>query len=217
MLWSWYMATDMQFFVLSALLLLLAKKWVFCFSSILRFISVNFGRFFLRHFKFSATTILIIMVSAWCTTAFISYTNQYEARVQEPFALFDELYDKPWTRIGPYIVGMCSGWLLYRTNCKISMSIVSFHFIFFIYLLYFLDNNKKEVSFYREQHLVHLRQLRRLLPNCFKRCQVCFFKNYFLIMNYPDLMRVMSGQKFVVSKIKRANWIAEVCCNIFIS
>lgn len=43
----------------------------------------------------------------------------YYARVETPFALFDQLYDKPWLRIGPYLIGMAVGYLLYRKDCKI--------------------------------------------------------------------------------------------------
>lgn len=66
-----------------------------------------------------------ILVSSWCTTAYIAYTHQLQIKVQEPFILFDELYDKPWTRIGPYIVGMCAGWFLAEKRCKISIPVVS--------------------------------------------------------------------------------------------
>jgi hypothetical protein len=41
--------------------------------------------------------------------------------IEEPLGLFDEIYDKPWTRLGPYIVGMCAGWILCKTNCTIKM------------------------------------------------------------------------------------------------
>jgi hypothetical protein len=47
-------------------------------------------------------------------------------RIQKPFAQFDMLYDKPWTRVGPYLVGMATGWLLCRTKCTLKMSPVSF-------------------------------------------------------------------------------------------
>lgn len=36
-------------------------------------------------------------------------------------ALFDKIYDKPWTRLGPYLIGMAVGWILFRTNCKIRL------------------------------------------------------------------------------------------------
>lgn len=46
-------------------------------------------------------------------------------RIQEPFALFDELYDKPWLRAGPYFIGTMTGYLLFKTNCSIKIPLVS--------------------------------------------------------------------------------------------
>lgn len=43
----------------------------------------------------------------------------YVARIEEPFALFDELYDKPWLRVGPYLVGMATGYILLRLEGKL--------------------------------------------------------------------------------------------------
>lgn len=48
----------------------------------------------------------------------------------DPLALFDKIYDKPWTRLGPYMVGMSVGWILFKTNCKIKFSKVKFFFAF---------------------------------------------------------------------------------------
>jgi hypothetical protein len=42
--------------------------------------------------------------------------------MDDPLALFDKIYDKPWTRLGPYLVGMTVGWILYKVDCKIKMS-----------------------------------------------------------------------------------------------
>ncbi|KAL7289343.1 hypothetical protein TKK_0016711 [Trichogramma kaykai] len=102
MLWSWYMANDMQFYVLGILLLLLSVKY----------------------FRAVAFTILAVMVSSCLTTFVIAYKNDYIARIQEPFALFDELYDKPWLRAGPYFIGTMTGYLLFKTNCNIKMPIL---------------------------------------------------------------------------------------------
>ncbi|XP_069696029.1 nose resistant to fluoxetine protein 6-like [Periplaneta americana] len=99
MVWSWYMANDTQFYVLGVLLLLQS----------------------VRHFRAVAVAWAVFLISSWCTTGFISYQYQYLARIQEPFAQFDALYDKPWTRVGPYLVGMGTGWILQRTNCNIKM------------------------------------------------------------------------------------------------
>lgn len=62
------------------------------------------------------------MVSSWCTTAYIAYSNQHMPSEDDPLALFDKIYDKPWTRLGPYLVGMAVGWILFKTDCKIRMS-----------------------------------------------------------------------------------------------
>jgi len=45
--------------------------------------------------------------------------------MDDPLALFDKIYSKPWTRLGPYLVGMMVGWILYKMDCKIKMSKVS--------------------------------------------------------------------------------------------
>ncbi|XP_012278977.1 nose resistant to fluoxetine protein 6 [Orussus abietinus] len=96
MLWSWYMANDTQFYVLGIFLLILSIKF----------------------FKFVAVIIFFLVTSSWFTTFTIAYKNDYIARIQEPFALFDELYDKPWLRVGPYFVGAITGYILFKTDCK---------------------------------------------------------------------------------------------------
>ncbi|XP_066586806.1 nose resistant to fluoxetine protein 6-like isoform X2 [Prorops nasuta] len=103
MLWSWYMANDTQFYVLGILLLLLS----------------------VRYLKFVVITVLMIIVSSWFTTFSIAYSNDYIARIQEPFALFDELYDKPWLRAGPYFVGTITGYFLFRTKCKLRLPMIA--------------------------------------------------------------------------------------------
>ncbi|XP_058799100.1 nose resistant to fluoxetine protein 6-like isoform X2 [Phymastichus coffea] len=102
MLWSWYMANDMQFYVLGISLLLLS----------------------VRYFRAVAALIVLLMVSSWFTTFSIAYGNDYVARIQEPFALFDELYDKPWLRAGPYFIGTMTGYLLFKTNCSIKIPLL---------------------------------------------------------------------------------------------
>ncbi|XP_037300821.1 nose resistant to fluoxetine protein 6 [Manduca sexta] len=96
MVWSWYMANDTQFYVVGIILLLISVK----------------------HPKFAIASLGIIMVSSWATTIYISVWLQYKARIQEPFEMFDPLYDKPWSRIGPYLVGMAVGWYLHKTKCQ---------------------------------------------------------------------------------------------------
>ncbi|KOX80350.1 Nose resistant to fluoxetine protein 6 [Melipona quadrifasciata] len=103
MLWSWYMANDTQFYVLGILLLLLSIKYL----------------------KTIIVVIFLLIVSSWFTTFSVAYANDYVARIQEPFALFDELYDKPWLRAGPYFVGIITGYILFKTNCNLKLPLIA--------------------------------------------------------------------------------------------
>lgn len=49
--------------------------------------------------------------------------------IDDPLALFDKIYDKPWTRFGPYLIGMIVGWILFKTDCKISMKKVKIKYL----------------------------------------------------------------------------------------
>lgn len=62
------------------------------------------------------------MVASWITSFTIAMKYEYVARVEEPFALFDQLYDKPWLRIGPYLVGMLAGYGLFYIDSKMKLS-----------------------------------------------------------------------------------------------
>ncbi|KAL1131850.1 hypothetical protein AAG570_011461, partial [Ranatra chinensis] len=100
MLWSWYMANDTQFYVLGILLLLISS----------------------RYFRLAVSGLVLVLVSSWVTTALISVKYNYIVRVDEPFQAFDELYDKPWLRVGPYLVGMFTGWFLQKSKFNIRIS-----------------------------------------------------------------------------------------------
>lgn len=76
--------------------------------------------------------LIAFVVSSWATTGLIAFQNNHIPNTDDPLALFDKIYDKPWTRLGPYMVGMCVGWFLYeknlqeqKTNIKFRMSRVS--------------------------------------------------------------------------------------------
>ncbi|XP_055326560.1 nose resistant to fluoxetine protein 6 [Sitodiplosis mosellana] len=103
MLWSWYLADDTQFFIVGAFILIIAVK----------------------HFKVASTMLIAFVVSSWATTSLIAFQNNHIPNTDDPLALFDKIYDKPWTRLGPYMVGMCVGWFLFeytKGNRKIRMS-----------------------------------------------------------------------------------------------
>ncbi|CAG9765410.1 unnamed protein product [Ceutorhynchus assimilis] len=100
MLWSWYLSDDTQFFVIGAILLIIATS----------------------HFKSAAAVLVIFSASSWMTTGYIAYSNNHMPGSDDPLALFDKIYDKPYTRLGPYLIGMCAGWLLFKKDCRIPMS-----------------------------------------------------------------------------------------------
>ena len=49
---------------------------------------------------------MLVLLSSWIFSIFVSFHYEYRHKVAEPFESFDILYDKPWQRIGPYIMGM---------------------------------------------------------------------------------------------------------------
>lgn len=100
MLWSWYVADDTQFYVVGAVILILATN----------------------HFKIAAFSVVTLMVSSWITTGYIALINNHMPSIDDPLALFDKIYDKPWTRLGPYLIGMSVGYYLFKTDCKVKMS-----------------------------------------------------------------------------------------------
>lgn len=65
------------------------------------------------------------ILSSWITTGYVAFNNSHMPHLDDPLALFDKIYDKPWTRLGPYLIGMAAGWILFKTDCKIKMSKVN--------------------------------------------------------------------------------------------
>ncbi|XP_075990168.1 uncharacterized protein LOC142985805 [Anticarsia gemmatalis] len=100
MLWSWYLSDDTQFYAVSAILLILATS----------------------HFKLSAVLTGLLFLSSLVTTGYVSWSSNHIPNAEDPFTQFDKVYEKPWTRLGPYLVGMLTGWILFKTNLKIRMN-----------------------------------------------------------------------------------------------
>ncbi|XP_062560408.1 uncharacterized protein LOC134224821 isoform X2 [Armigeres subalbatus] len=103
MIWSWYLANDMQFYVIAIIILTISS----------------------RYMKTSAFLLVLLMVCSWATSIFLSIHFNYTYKVAEPFESFDVLYDKPWQRITPYIIGMLTGYILHfkKTPPKVPVAI----------------------------------------------------------------------------------------------
>ncbi|CAL1287085.1 unnamed protein product [Larinioides sclopetarius] len=107
--WSWYLANDMQFYIISPLFLYPLWRWP----------RVGFG------------ILASILLGTWITTGVLSYkfdlipmfvgaakTKDFDAYSKRMWDSFDLIYDKPYCRIAPYIIGVILGYMLYKLNNK---------------------------------------------------------------------------------------------------
>ncbi|XP_035683589.1 nose resistant to fluoxetine protein 6-like [Branchiostoma floridae] len=92
--WSWYLANDMQFFIIGVPLLYLIFRW--------------------RPVGFALK--LALLLSSFIATAVICLHDKLSPSIygmSQP-EWMEHYYLKPWCRIGPYLVGMAVGWLMVR-------------------------------------------------------------------------------------------------------
>ncbi|CAC5380350.1 unnamed protein product [Mytilus coruscus] len=97
---AWYLANDMQFYVISPPILLA-----------------------LYHSKIAGTIVtLVLWIGTAIATAVISVQKDLRANPLSGGDYFDAYYQMPHCRIGPYLVGMYTGYILYTTKCKCKMN-----------------------------------------------------------------------------------------------
>ncbi|KAG5322398.1 NRF6 protein, partial [Pseudoatta argentina] len=94
--WSWYLSSDMQFFIIGLALLILSTVY----------------------FYVAVVILGILLISSVILSGYISYIYEYVPTLDEQYRLVDVLYFPPWIRIGPYIIGMITGYII-RFNKKI--------------------------------------------------------------------------------------------------
>ncbi|XP_052816398.1 nose resistant to fluoxetine protein 6-like [Mya arenaria] len=102
--WSWYLANDMQFYIISPLILL---------------------PLFYNVFAGAACGVVFIAASTAAIWV-VDVNHEYSAQAALPFApppkdanFTKNLYVPSYTRIGPYVLGLFAGYLLYKTSCKL--------------------------------------------------------------------------------------------------
>ncbi|XP_021346367.1 nose resistant to fluoxetine protein 6-like, partial [Mizuhopecten yessoensis] len=103
--WSWYLANDMQFYVVSPLLLvpLYFSKKIGFVVNILALLGITIATGVISgHYG------LLPTMMSTDAAAMMAKFNHY----------FMDYYIVPWCRMGPYIVGIVTGYILYRTNGK---------------------------------------------------------------------------------------------------
>ncbi|XP_015175156.1 PREDICTED: nose resistant to fluoxetine protein 6 isoform X2 [Polistes dominula] len=97
MSWSWYLADDMQFFVIISFLLLLSSMY----------------------FKVAASLFSLLFISSIILTGYITYINDYIPTLDKQYNFLDKIYIPPWIRIGPYLVGVITGYILVKLKNKL--------------------------------------------------------------------------------------------------
>ncbi|KAL6045273.1 Nose resistant to fluoxetine protein 6 [Balamuthia mandrillaris] len=105
--WTWYLANDMQFYVLSPLVLFPFYRWVVRLRSGRAF---RFGQF-VSWSLLAAIFITSLLVNGMLTThdespVYLFGTNQ----------TYFELYAKPWIRVMPYVIGLALAFLMSETS-----------------------------------------------------------------------------------------------------
>ncbi|XP_022104486.1 nose resistant to fluoxetine protein 6-like isoform X2 [Acanthaster planci] len=102
--WSWYLANDMQFFVISPVIIYLLY----------------------RYSKLGIGLIVALCLGSFGITAYLATYYGVSLGVSPPYnnntvvvygnAAADVIYMKPYCRIPPYLVGMVFGYIFYRLN-----------------------------------------------------------------------------------------------------
>ncbi|XP_076807349.1 nose resistant to fluoxetine protein 6-like [Clavelina lepadiformis] len=125
--WGWYLANDTQFYLFVPLFLFVLYRSKAVGLGILNFVliaSMSVTGSFSKHTNQQPPAVAYEQL-AHIASMFSQSTNppgslQAESTPQySPYMV--DLYQKPWCRIGAYIVGMITGYILYSNNNKIRM------------------------------------------------------------------------------------------------
>ncbi|XP_034936929.1 nose resistant to fluoxetine protein 6-like [Chelonus insularis] len=95
--WSWYISNDMQFFIVGIFLLFLSNIYFYLAVILL------FG----------------LLISSVLITGYVSYSNEFIFTADDLWNKMNIIYDPPWVRIGPYLVGMIAAYILFRLEGKL--------------------------------------------------------------------------------------------------
>ncbi|XP_036140702.1 nose resistant to fluoxetine protein 6 isoform X3 [Monomorium pharaonis] len=94
MSWSWYLADEMQFYIITVAILILSTMYFYAAVMILG----------------------ALLISSSILSGYISYIYTYVPTYDELYRLRDILYIPPWTRINSYIIGIIAGYILLKLN-----------------------------------------------------------------------------------------------------
>ena len=92
--WVWYLANDMQFYVISPIVLCLLYHWLPC----------------------GVISLCVLLMSSLVATGAIAGYYRYEDNlfIHTKPAYSDDIYVKPYCRIAPYLVGLALGYVFFK-------------------------------------------------------------------------------------------------------
>ncbi|XP_055947830.1 nose resistant to fluoxetine protein 6-like [Argiope bruennichi] len=110
MSWSWFLANDMQFYVVSPLFLISLWRWPkIGYSLVGLFFSITFVCNFALTYKYD------LMAGFGNILEHYQDIPNFLPRMN---AFYDIVYSKPYTRIGSYLVGLFLPYYIYRRKCS---------------------------------------------------------------------------------------------------
>lgn len=89
-------------------------NFCFCFLFFFSFIlcrTVSNG--WRSHGRTAVALIVTFLLTSWAVSALISLKFNYTHKIAEPLESFGYLYEKPWTRLGPYVMGELNSKTIY--------------------------------------------------------------------------------------------------------
>ncbi|KAK3779013.1 hypothetical protein RRG08_034271 [Elysia crispata] len=97
---TWFLANDMQFYMLAPLVMI---PWVY--------------RQRIMGYIMAAMLITVHLAS----NAWLVYDYNFDI-VRQGEGYSSKLYFRPWSRVGPFAIGLLFGYILYRTKCKMHIN-----------------------------------------------------------------------------------------------
>ncbi|XP_044001011.1 nose resistant to fluoxetine protein 6-like, partial [Aphidius gifuensis] len=94
--WSWYVSNDMQFYLIGTILIVSSVTYFYICSAVW----------------------IILMAMTIFASGYISYMIEYTPTMDIQWATQDYLYDPPWMRIGPYLIGIAAGYIFAKIQRK---------------------------------------------------------------------------------------------------
>ncbi|GIY49817.1 nose resistant to fluoxetine protein 6, partial [Caerostris darwini] len=107
MSWSWYLANDMQFYIISPLLLISLWRWPKIGYSLMGLIfAISFSAYFAITYKYDYD----VTIESIAAKGSVNFQG-----MMDKFTDFtNKTYTKPYTRISPYLVGILLAYFLHR-------------------------------------------------------------------------------------------------------